>query len=475
MLSVTTLAYIFLAATTPSEMASSAATVATAVESTTPKKRGLSPEVDASAAKLRKMDPKIIKTSEEIDAIIAPGMAKSALLRKENETMVREIEKRTESDIEIVKQLVTDAFGNDARRGIMAFDAFKERLDHERKKNLAGVLYNSKAVNRYVYDVTLPIADEFHDTAVRGAWHAGELNFWEDKRSWKEDLSDQERYFIKRTLAFFAAADAIVNENIMKNFISESTLIEVSSVYATQLHVECIHNEVYGKLLKTYVTDEEELRHLFNAVDEIDVIKHKANWANRWISDAYASYGERLVAFACVEGIFFSGSFASIFWLKEKKPASGNPVLPQLILSNEWISRDEGLHTQFAVMLHRHLEPDQQASEKTIREIVESATMLEIDFVTEALKVDLLQGMTAERMKQYICYTADVLLTQLGVKKLYNVENPFEFMSNIGLPMKSNFFEVKVTDYKKMGNINEKELATETAIFAEIGSDAEDF
>lgn len=430
---------------------------------------------DDAASKRRKVDPKIIKTEEEMNAIIAPGMAKSAMVRKENETMVRALEERTKSDMELIKQIVSDKFGGDEKRGIMAFDAFKDWYNHERKKGLKGVLYNSKAVNEYVYDVTLPIADAFHDEAVRGAWHAGELKFEEDKRSWEEDLTDQERYFIKHTLAFFAAADAIVNDNIMKNFISESPLIEVVSVYATQLFVECIHNEVYGKLLKTYVPDNEELRHLFNAVNEIDVIKHKANWANRWISDSYASYGERLVAFACVEGIFFSGSFASIFWLKEKKPASGNQVLPQLILSNEWISRDEGLHTRFAVMLHRHLEPDQQASEKTIHEIVESATLLEIDFVSEALKVDLVQGMTCARMKQYICYTADVLLTQLGVKKLYNVDNPFEFMSNIGLPMKSNFFEVKVTDYKKMGNINEKELSSETAVFAEIGSDDEDF
>lgn len=464
-----------------------ATTVATAVESavaaaassSVPQqtKRGILSvgNVPIADSKRHKVDPKIIKTDEEINAIIAPGMAKSAMVRKENENMVRMIEERTERDMELIKQIVFDKFGGDEKRGIMAFDAFKDWFNCERKKGLKGVLYNSKAVNEYVYDVTLPIADAFHDEAVRGAWHAGELKFGEDKRSWEEDLTDQERYFIKHTLAFFAAADAIVNDNIMKNFISESPLIEVVSVYATQLFVECIHNEVYGKLLKTYVTDNEELRHLFNAVNEIDVIKHKANWANRWISDSYASYGERLVAFACVEGLFFSGSFASIFWLKEKKPASGNQILPQLILSNEWISKDEGLHTRFAVMLHNHLEPDQQASENSIHEIVESATMLEIDFVTEALKVDLVQGMTASRMKQYICYTADVLLTQLGVKKLYNVENPFEFMSNIGLPMKSNFFEVKVTDYKKMGNINEKELSSETAVFAEIGSDDEDF
>lgn len=436
------------------------------------KRRGIEPDIEP---KRHHVDPKTIKTPEEINNLIAPGMARSAKTRQEDEFLVKETAKRTNKDVETLQWFIDNHLKGDKRRAIMAFDLFRERYDRDRKKNLKGVLYNSTAVNQYVYDVTLPIAAKYHEESVRGVWHAGELKFAEDKRSWEEDLTDPERKFILFILAFFAAADGIVNDNLLKNFITESNLIEVVSVYATQLFMECVHNEVYGKLLKTYVTDNAQLNHLFNAIEEITVIQQKANWAQRWISDAHASYGERLVAFACVEGIFFSSSFASLFWLKEKKSASGNPVMPQLVLSNEWISRDEGLHTRFAVMLHHHLEPDQQASAETIREIVESAAMLEILFAQEALKVDLVQGMTSARMTQYICYTADVLLEQLGVPKVYNMANPFEFMSNIGLSSKSNFFEVKVTDYKKMGKINEEGLSSEPAVYAEIGSDEEDF
>lgn len=423
-----------------------------------------------------KVDPKTIKTDEEIEAIIAPDMARFFFNQSENEKMINDIEKRTENDVKLIEEFISEKLDGDEKRCIMAFEAFREQYERKRKEGLEGVLYNSKAVNEYVYDVSLPEFEAFHDEVVRSAWHAGELQFEQDRRSWDEDLNDSERKFIKYTLAFFAAADAIVNDNIMRNFMTETKLIEVNSIYIAQLFVESIHNQVYGRLLKTYVTDEKELNHLFNAVNEIGVIKNKALWANRWIGNAYASYAERLIAFACVEGIFFSGSFASIFWLKDRKLASGNQILPQLITSNEWISRDEANHTRFAVMLHRHLKPDQQAPVEVIHTIVRDATMLEIAFVKEALKVDLVNGMTSKRMSQYILYTADVLLSQLGVEKLYKVDNPFEFMSNIGLPMKSNFFEVKVTDYKKTGNINEKELlSSKTAVFAEIGSDEEDF
>ncbi|KAK3887334.1 hypothetical protein Pcinc_008598 [Petrolisthes cinctipes] len=210
--------------------------------------------------------------------------------------------------------------------------------------------------------------------------------------------------------------------------MGETKLIEVKAMYTAQMFVENVHNEVYGKLLKTYITDTDELNCLFDAVNNIEVVKDKKTWAKMWIDGTYATYGERLIAFACVEGIFFSGSFAFIFWFKDRKSAMGNSVLPQLVLTNEWISRDEGMHTRLVVTLHKYLHEEDRVPEARIHKIIKEATALEVLFIEEALRVDLVNGMTVTRMKQYNSYTVDVLLKQLGVSKVYNVENPFDFL-----------------------------------------------
>ncbi|KAK3874403.1 hypothetical protein Pcinc_020698 [Petrolisthes cinctipes] len=416
----------------------------------------------------------LLKTVKEMDTIVSSSIRELRKATPEYELMIEEKERETDAKKQKLLDFIRDELEGDIKGAIRALDIIKEEYDEQRKRHKKGQLYNSKAVNKYVFDVTVPEIYMLLDETVRSLWHAGEHKFGEDRRSWLEDLQEDERCFLKYTLAFFAAADALVNENIMKNFVGETKLIEVKAMYTAQMFVENVHNEVYGKLLKAYITDPDELNCLFDAVNNTDVVKDKKTWAQMWIDDTYATYGERLIAFACVEGIFFSGSFASIFWFKDRKSAKGNPVLPQLVLSNEWISRDEAMHNRLAVTLHKHLHKEDRVPEARIHKIIKEATALEVMFVEEALRVDLMNSMTVKRMKQYISYTADVLLTQLGVAKVYNVENPFDFMSNIGMPMKSNFFEVKVTNYKKVGGVNDGVEASD-ANFEEMDCDDEDF
>jgi ribonucleoside-diphosphate reductase beta chain len=281
---------------------------------------------------------------------------------------------------------------------------------------------------------------EFYKKAEASFWTAEEIDLQQDLSDW-ETLNDNERYFIKNILAFFAASDGIVNENLAENFVSEVQYAEAKFFYGFQIAMENIHSETYSLLIDTYVKDKDEKNMLFNALENIDAVKKKGEWALRWIESS--SFAERLIAFAAVEGIFFSGSFCSIFWLKSRG------LMPGLSFSNELISRDEGLHCDFAVHLHNnHLV--NKVPESRIKEIISSALEIEKEFITESLPVSLI-GMNADLMKQYLEYVADNLLIDLKCSPMFNAKNPFDFMANIALENKTNFFEKRVADYSKSG------------------------
>lgn len=273
---------------------------------------------------------------------------------------------------------------------------------------------------------------------VASFWTAEEIDLEQDMRDW-EKLNTNEQHFIKYVLAFFAASDGIVNENLTKRFCSEIQIPEARSFYGFQIAMENIHSETYSLLIDTYIKDKKEKDFLLNAVDNIEVVNLKANWALKWITGS-SPYAERLIAFACVEGIFFSGSFCSIFWLKKRS------LMPGLTFSNELISRDEGLHVDFACLVYKHL--INKLPEETIHRIVNDAVQIEKQFVTEAIPVELI-GMNSKLMTQYIEFVADRLIYALGYKKIYNTQNPFEWMDMISLQGKTNFFEKRVGDYQK--------------------------
>ena len=278
-------------------------------------------------------------------------------------------------------------------------------------------------------------------------WTAEEIDLAQDLNDWRNRLNDEERYFIKNVLAFFAASDGIVNENLAENFVSEVQYTEAKFFYGFQIMMENIHSETYSLLIDTYIQDSAEKDILFRAIDTIPAVQKKAEWALKWISSPH--FQERLIAFAAVEGIFFSGSFCSIFWLKKRG------LMPGLSFSNELISRDEGMHCDFAVMLHNnHLA--NKVSEERIKEIITSALEIEKEFITESLPVRLI-GMNADLMKQYLEFVSDRLLVDLGCSKVYNSENPFDFMANISLQGKTNFFEKRVGEYQKSGVMNKSE------------------
>lgn len=285
---------------------------------------------------------------------------------------------------------------------------------------------------------------KFYKQAEASFWTAEEIDLHTDLVDWDAKLNDNERYFIKHVLAFFAASDGIVNENLAENFLAEVQYTEAKFFYGFQIAMENIHSETYSLLIDTYIKDTAEKNHLFNAIDTLDCVKKKANWALNWIDKG--NYAERLVAFAAVEGIFFSGSFCSIFWLKKRG------LMPGLTFSNELISRDEGLHCDFACLLYNnHLV--NKLSKERVEEIITNAVEIEKEFVTDALPVKLI-GMNAELMSQYIEFVADRLLVELGNKKVYNVSNPFDFMDMISLQSKTNFFEKRVAEYQKAGVSN---------------------
>lgn len=277
-------------------------------------------------------------------------------------------------------------------------------------------------------------------------WTAEEIDLHSDLNDWNTKLTDDERYFIKHILAFFAASDGIVNENLAENFVNEVQYSEAKFFYGFQIMMENIHSETYSLLIDTYVKDETEKNGLFNAIETFPAIKKKADWALKWIESP--SFAERLIAFAAVEGIFFSGSFCAIFWLKKRG------IMPGLTFSNELISRDEGMHCDFAVHLHENHLVNKVPKER-IKEIIVDALNIEREFITESLPVSLI-GMNANLMTQYLEFVTDSLLDDLGCDKVYNTANPFDFMEMISLQGKTNFFEKRVGDYQKAGVMNKE-------------------
>ncbi|KAJ3155727.1 Ribonucleotide-diphosphate reductase (RNR), small subunit [Geranomyces michiganensis] len=283
---------------------------------------------------------------------------------------------------------------------------------------------------------------QMYKKAEASFWTAEEVDLSKDNHDWENKLTDNERFFISRVLAFFAASDGIVNENLVERFSNDVQIAEARCFYGFQIMIENIHSEMYSLLIDTYIKDPQQRTFLFDALETVPCIRRKADWAIRWIEDKSSSFAIRLVAFAVVEGIFFSGSFAAIFWLKKRG------LMPGLTFSNELISRDEGLHTDFACLLFSLLR--NKPEPETVRALLREAVEIEQEFLTDALPCSLI-GMNAKLMQQYIEFVADRLFVALGYEKEYNVENPFDFMELISLQGKTNFFEKKVGEYQMAG------------------------
>ena len=303
----------------------------------------------------------------------------------------------------------------------------------------------SNPSNNYTF---LPIYNhkyyEFYKKQLSTFWTVEEVDLSKDREQFLTKLSDSERNFIKNILAFFAASDGIVAENLDLNFIEEITYKEVRTCLRFQSMMEDIHSEMYSRIIDTLIHDTEEKNKIFNAITTISCIKQKAEWACKWTKCCDSSLPMRLVAFACVEGIHFSGSFCAIYWLKKRN------LMPGLTLSNEFIARDEGCHTETSIALYNDLKAEYRLEESVIREIIEEAVEIETVFITESISCAML-GMNIAMMKQYVRFVGDRLMIQLGYGKIYNVSNPFDFMENISVENKTNFFEDRVSNYSKAG------------------------
>jgi len=289
--------------------------------------------------------------------------------------------------------------------------------------------------------VMFPIQDQdiwkMYKKQIDCFWRAEEIDLSKDMKDW-ERLSSDEQYYIKMIIAFFAGSDGIVLENLAMRFMSDVQLSEARAFYGFQIAMENIHSEVYSLLIDTYIKDTEDKSRLFNALNTFPCIAKKGDWAKKWINDKRSSFAVRLIAFACVEGIFFSGAFCSIYWLKKRG------MMPGLTFSNELISRDEALHTEFAVLLYNKLQ--KKVKKQRVIEIIKEAVVIEQEFICEALPCRLI-GMNAKMMSQYIEFVADRLFVQLGYDKVYNSANPFDFMEMISIEGKTNFFEKRVGEY----------------------------
>jgi ribonucleoside-diphosphate reductase beta chain len=303
--------------------------------------------------------------------------------------------------------------------------------------------------NRYVlYPINHPRIFDMYKKAVSSFWTVEELDLTKDHNDWQLKLNDNERHFIKNILAFFAGSDGIVLENLGQRFMDEIQVPEAKCFYGFQIAMENIHSEMYSLLIDTYIKNNAEKDRLFRAIETIPSVAKKAKWAIKWIQDKDSNFATRLVAFAAVEGIFFSGSFCSIFWLKKRG------IMPGLTSSNELISRDEGLHTDFACLLYGML--SNKLDETVIYELIAEAVEIEKEFIIDSIPCNLI-GMNSILMSQYIEFVADRLLAQLGYNKLYKTSNPFDFMEMISIEGKTNFFEKRVTEYSKAGVGMDKE------------------
>lgn len=295
-----------------------------------------------------------------------------------------------------------------------------------------------------VFPIEYPDIWARYKEAEASFWTTEEVDLSHDLEHWKE-LTDDERYFISHVLAFFAASDGIVNENLVERFSQEVQVTEARCFYGFQIAIENVHSEMYSLLIDTYISEPKQKDHLFNAIETMPCVAKKADWALNWIASEDATFAERVVAFAAVEGIFFSGSFASIFWLKKRG------LMPGLTFSNELISRDEGLHCSFACLMFSHLV--QKPTKERVTSIIREAVQIEQEFLSNAIPVSLI-GMNCNLMCQYIEYVSDRLLLDLGCDKIYDVTNPFDFMNKISIEGKTNFFEKKVGEYQKNGVVD---------------------
>lgn len=278
--------------------------------------------------------------------------------------------------------------------------------------------------------------------AIATFWVVEDVSLGNDLIDWENKLNDNERNFIKNVLAFFAGSDGIVLENLAERFMKDIQHPEIRAFYGFQIAIENVHSEMYSLLIDTYIKDQVEKNRLFNAITTIPCIGKKANWAQKWIHDKKASFPIRLIAFAIVEGVFFSGSFCAIYWLKKRN------LMPGLTLSNEWISSDEGMHTDFATVLYNMISDENRVPEEIVHTMFDEAVNIELEFITESIPCAMI-GMNSKLMGQYIKFVADSLIMQLGYNELYKVSNPFEFMELISLQGKTNFFESKNSSYNK--------------------------
>ena len=301
--------------------------------------------------------------------------------------------------------------------------------------------------NRYtIFPINYNSIWNMYKKAQESFWTAEEIDFAADLNDW-EILTDNEKYFIEHILAFFAGSDGIVLENLAGRFLKEITVPEARSFYSFQIYIENVHSEVYSLMIDTFIKDTAKKNNLFNAIDTIPCVQKKALWAKKWI-ESDSSFATRLIAFAIVEGIFFSGSFCAIFWLKKR-----NLMVKALGTSNELISRDEGMHTDFAVLLYSYIE--HKLSDNEFNQIIKEAVEIEKEFITKSIPCNLI-GMNSTLMEQYIEYVADRLIQQLGYNKIYNSKNPFKFMENMSVTGKTNFFEKRVSEYR-MTNANKSQ------------------
>jgi ribonucleoside-diphosphate reductase beta chain len=290
-----------------------------------------------------------------------------------------------------------------------------------------------------IFPIKYPEIWREYKKQVSSFWTPEEIDFSKDLLDWDNKLKEEERYFIKMILAFFAGADGIVNLNLMKNFVDDVKILEAQMTYGFQCSMESIHSETYSLMIDTYIKDQEEKLRLFNAIETIPCIKKKADWALKWIFNG-ESFSKRLIAFCIVEGIFFSGAFCAIYWLKQRS------LLPGLTKSNEFIARDEGMHTEFGILLYSMI--NNKLDEKYIHDMFKDAVEIEKEFIIESISCKMI-GMNVELMTEYIEYVADRLLNSLGYNKIYNKNNPFTFMNFIGMESRSNFFEERTSTYQK--------------------------
>jgi ribonucleoside-diphosphate reductase beta chain len=290
-----------------------------------------------------------------------------------------------------------------------------------------------------IFPIKYPEIWKEYKKQVSSFWTPEEIDFSKDLLDWDNKLKEDERNFIKMILAFFAGADGIVNLNLMKNFVEDVKILEAQMAYGFQCSMESIHSETYSLMIDTYIKDQEEKLRLFNAIETIPCIKKKADWALKWIFNDEL-FSKRLIAFCIVEGIFFSGAFCAIYWLKQRS------LLPGLTKSNEFIARDEGMHTEFGILLYSMIQ--NKLDEKYIHDMFKEAVEIEKEFINESISCKMI-GMNVELMTEYIEYVADRLLNSLGYNKLYNKSNPFTFMNFIGMESRSNFFEERTSTYQK--------------------------